>query len=152
MRSLQSSTGLAVAMFHFRYPAGYRQHCRACSIPADVLHFLFDFDAEASAHALLELLDERVEIGRRSSARVVDQVGVIGGHVDIAALQAFGAGLFEEPRSRNLALAYRRRGYLLGHPLWKFVEEQILEDAAGALHGDGEFLAADSHDLVRGLT
>src|SRR3954471_3098419 len=44
---------------------------------AHVLHLLFHFDSEAFADTLLQVRDQGAEVAGRTSARVVDQVGVV---------------------------------------------------------------------------
>ena len=51
--------------------------------------------------------DERAKVGRRAGAGVVDQVGVIVGHVNIAARHALGPHLFQKPGGRHFAVAHR---------------------------------------------
>src|ERR1039458_2985108 len=83
----------------------------AAALP-DVLDFLFQFDAEARAHASLQFLNERAQIGGGSGARVVDQVGVVRRHVNVAANHAFGANLLQKPRGGDLSLARHAGGDL----------------------------------------
>src|SRR5215471_17085222 len=51
-----------------------------------VLHLFFQLDAEGRAHQVFQLTDQEAEVGRRAAARVVKEVGVVGGHVNRAAL------------------------------------------------------------------
>src|ERR1017187_8987944 len=119
---------------------------RGAAVP-DILDFLFQFDAEARVHAGLQLPTERAQIGGGSGARVIDQVGVVGPHVNVAPNHAFGSNLFQKPRGGDLSLARHAGGDLRRRVGGQVFHDQVLENAPGALHGDGELLVADPDDF-----
>src|SRR5579885_3892872 len=79
---------------------------RALSRLSDVLHFFFELDAEPVEAALLQVLDDGTQFGSGAAAGVVDEVGVIVGHANPAALHALRANLFQKIRRRHLAFAH----------------------------------------------
>src|SRR3974377_1696593 len=91
------------------------------------------------AHARFEFGDQRAEVGGSACPSIVDKVGVISCDMDIAELHSLGSCLFEKPGGGHLALADGRSRDLGGDFGSEFRQQQILENAAGALPGDGGF-------------
>src|ERR1039457_2493597 len=115
-----------------------------------VLYLFLQLDAEPREHASFELLNHAAEIRRGTGAGVVDQIGVVGGHVDIPAIESLGAHLLQKPTGRHLPLTHRRTWDLGGHGWRQVPQQQVLENAAGALHGDGELLIAHLQNVIGG--
>ncbi len=114
-----------------------------------VLHLFFQLDAEPGTDAGFQFLDQGAEIGGGAGAGVVEEVGVVGGHMDVATPHALGAHLVQEPGSRDLALAHRRWRNPIGRAGRQVAQQEVLENAAGALHRDRKFLVAHGEDIVR---
>src|SRR5690349_17167243 len=114
-----------------------------------VLHLFFQVEAEAIAHAGFEIADQRAEVGCGAVSCVVDEIGVIRGNVNVAALDALGPYLFEEPGGGHLAFSHGRRGNLRSDGGWQVLQQQVLENATGALHRHREFLVANLDDVAR---
>src|SRR5471032_1114493 len=70
---------------------------------AHVLHLFFELHSETLAHPRLQFLNQRAEFAGGAGAGIVDQVGVIGRHVNIAAHNALRAHLFQKPGHGHLA-------------------------------------------------
>ena len=93
--------------------------------------------------------DEGEEIGGGAGAGVVDEVGVVVGNADPAGLHAARTDLFQEPTGGDFTFddLFRRDGR--AGLFREVLQQEVLEDAAGAGHGGWEFCISRGADVFR---
>src|ERR1035438_10542858 len=124
--NVRNITAKSLRAFFF---SSRRRHTRCLSV----------WSSDVCSSDLLQIGDNFAQLACRTLTLVVDQVGVILGHANPAVSDSLGAHLLQKICGRHLAFPDYTLRHLPLHRFRKLREDQILKDAAGALHSGGGF-------------